>query len=182
MKRRRILIPVVGIVAAAVLAVAGGWFALGNVADAQTDLTAPANVRAVQGAGIGQAVVSWDAVAGATGYTVRWVDLDAAWAAFETDGRWGHLIDSESVGASGDGRHSLNIPNLKTNTTRGHGFAVRAERDGAVSGWSDWVILRLTVEVDFEAAVEVLAAALELYPRGTHTRWSPSDPNEPTSG
>ena len=162
MKRRRILIPVVGIVAAAVLAVAGGWFALGNVADAQTDLTAPANVRAVQGSAIGQAVVSWDAVAGATGYTVRWVDLDAAWAAYETDGRWGHLIDSESVGASGDGRHSLNIPNLKTNTTRGHGFAVRAERDGAVSGWSDWVILRLTVEVDFEAAVEILAAALEL--------------------
>ncbi len=57
MKKRRILIPVFGIVAAAVLAVAGGWFALGNVADAQTDLPAPANVRAVQGSAIGQAVV-----------------------------------------------------------------------------------------------------------------------------
>lgn len=162
MKTRRILIPVVGIVAAAVLAVAGGWFALGNVADAQTDLTAPANVRAVQGTAIGQAVVFWDAVDGATGYTVRWVDLDAAWAAYETDGRWGHLIDSEPVAASGDGRHSLSIPNLKTNTTRGHAFAVRTERDGAVSGWSDWVIVRLTAEVDFEAAVEVLAAALAI--------------------
>ena len=162
MKTRRILIPVFGFVAAAVLAVAGGWFALGNVVDAQTDLTAPANVRAVQGTAIGQAVVSWDAVDGATGYTVRWVDLDAAWAAYETDGRWGHLIESQPVPASGEARHSLNIPNLKTNTTRGHAFAVRTERDGAVSGWSDWQILRLTAEVDFEAAVEILAAALAI--------------------
>ena len=94
MKTRRILIPVCAFVFAAVLA-AGGWFALGNVVDAQTDLTAPANVRAVQGPGIGQAVVSWDAVDGATGYTVRWVNLDEAWAAYDTDGRWGHLIESE---------------------------------------------------------------------------------------
>ena len=162
MKTRRILIPVLGFVAAAVLATVGGWFALGNVVDAQTDLAAPANVRAVQGPGIGQAVVSWDAVAGATGYTVRWVDLDAAWAAYDADGRWGHLIESEDVQASGNDRHSLSIPNLKTNTTRGHAFAVRTQRDGAVSGWSDWKITRLTAEVDAEAAVEVLAAALAI--------------------
>ena len=162
MRKRQFFVPAIAIAVAVVLAVAGGWFALGNVADAQTDLTAPANVRAVQGSAIGQAVVSWDAVDGATGYTVRWVDLDAAWAAYEADGRWGHLIESKSVPASGDGRHTLNIPNLKTNTTRGHAFAVRTERDGAVSGWSDWVIRRLTAEVDFEAAVEILAAALEI--------------------
>ena len=162
MKTRRILIPVCAFVFAAVLA-AGGWFALGNVVDAQTDLAAPANVRAVQGPGIGQAAVSWDAVAGATGYTVRWVDLDAAWAAYDTDGRWGHLIESKDVQASGNDRHSLNIPNLKTNTTRGYGFAVRTQRDSAESEWSDWQIIRLTVEVDAEAAViDILAAALEI--------------------
>ncbi len=99
---------------------------------------------------------------GATGYTVRWVDLDAAWAAYDAGESWTGLIRSMPVTASGDGRHSLNIPNLKTNTTHGHGFAVRTERDGAVSGWSDWEILRLTVEVDFEAAVEILAAALAI--------------------
>ena len=159
MKTRRILIPVFGFVAAAVLAVAGGWFALGNVVDAQTDLPAPANVRAVQGTAIGQAVVSWDAVDGATGYTVRWVDLDEAWAAYDAGERWTDLIVSENVG--GD-RHSLNIPNLRTNTTRGHAFAVRTQRDGDESAWSDWEILRLTVEVDFEAAVEILAAALAI--------------------
>ena len=159
MKTRRILIPVFGFVAAAVLATVGGWFALGNVVEAQTDLTAPANVRAVQGPGIGQAVVSWDAVAGATGYTVRWVDLDAAWAAYDADGRWGHLIESQVVQANAN---SLNVPNLKTNTTRGHAFAVRTQRDGAVSDWSDWKIVRLTAEVDAEAAVEVLAAALAI--------------------
>ncbi len=160
MRTRRILIPVLGFVAAAVLATAGGWFALGNVADAQTDLTAPVNVRAVQGPGIGQAVVSWDAVDGATGYAVRWVNLDAAWAAYDADGRWGHLIElDEDVPAD---RHSLSIPNLKTNTTRGHAFAVRTQRDGAQSEWSDWQTLRLTAEVDFEAAVEILAASLAI--------------------
>lgn len=159
MKTRRILIPVFGFVAAAFLATVGGWFAQGNVVDAQTDLTAPSNVRAVQGPGIGQAVVSWDAVAGATGYTVRWVDLDAAWAAYDANGRWGHLIESQDVPADVNSR---NIPNLKTNTTRGHAFAVRTQRDGSASEWSDWRILRLTFEVDFEATVEVLAAALAI--------------------
>ena len=92
MKTRRILIPVFGFVAAAVLAVAGGWFALGNVANAQTSPAAPhQRARRFRGPRIGQAVVSWDAVAGATGYTVRWVDLDAAWAAYDTNGRWSSL-------------------------------------------------------------------------------------------
>ncbi len=162
MRKRQFFVPALAIAVAGVLAVAGGWFALGNVADAQTDLPAPANVQAVQGPGIGQAIVSWDAVDGATGYTVRWVDLDAAWAAYETDRRWGHLIESEDVQASGDDRHSLNIPNLKTNTTRGHAFAVRTLRDSDESDWSDWQILRLTAEVDFEAAVEILTAALAI--------------------
>ena len=162
MKTRRILIPVFGFVAAAVLAIAGGWFALGNVANAQTSPAVPANVQVDQGTAIGQAVVSWDAVAGATGYTVRWVDLDAAWAAYDADGRWSHLIESEIVQASGNDRQSLSIPHLKTNTTRGHGFAVRTLRDGDASAWSDWEIVRLTAEVDFEAAVEILAAALAL--------------------
>ena len=164
MKTRHILIPVIAFAAAAILAAVIGPFLLGNVANAQTNLTAPANVRAVQGSEIGQAVVSWDAVADATGYTVRWVDLDAAWASYDADGRWAHLIESERVPASGTDRHSRNIPNgfLMTNTDRGYAFAVRTELDGTYSEWSDWVILRLTVEVDFEAAVEILAAALAL--------------------
>ena len=98
----------------------------------------------------------------ATGYTVRWVDLDAAWAAYDADGRWAHLIESERVPASGTDRHSRNIPNLMTNTDRGYAFAVRTELDGTYSEWSDWVIIRLTVEVDVEAAVEILAASLAI--------------------
>ena len=162
MKTRRILIPVFGFVAAAVLAVAGGWFALGNVANAQTDLAAPTNVRAAQGTAIGQAVVSWDAVAGATGYTVQWVDLDAAHAAYDANGRWSHLIETRDIPASGDARPRENIYGLKPNTSKGYAFRVRSQRDGAVSGWSQWKILRLTAEVDFEAAAEILAAALEI--------------------
>ena len=44
MRKRQFFVPALAIAVAVVLAVAGGWFALGNVADAQTDLTAPANV------------------------------------------------------------------------------------------------------------------------------------------
>ena len=162
MKTRHILIPVIAFAAAAILAAVIGSFLLGNVANAQTNLTAPANVRAVQGSEIGQAVVSWDAVADATGYAVRWVDLDAAWAAYDAGESWVELIESKDVQASGDDRHTLNIPNLMTNTDRGYAFAVRTQVDGANSDWSDWVIIRLTVEVDFEAAVEILAAALAI--------------------
>lgn len=165
MKTRRIVIPVFGIVAAAVLAVAGGWFALGNVADAQTGLAAPANVRVAQGSAIGQAVVSWDAVDGATGYAVQWVDLDAAWAAYETEGRWGHLIETRNADASGDARQSESIYGLKPNTSRGYAFRVSTRQDGATSDPSDWHILRLTGEVaavDAETAVEILGAALAI--------------------
>ena len=162
MKTRHILIPVIAFAAAAILAAVIGSLALGNVANAQTNLPAPANVRAVQGSEIGQAVVSWDAVADATGYTVRWVDLDAAWAAYDANGQWVHLIESKDVQASGNDRHTLNIPNLMTNTDRGYAFAVRTQVDGANSEWSDWVIIRLTVEVDAEAAVEILAASLAI--------------------
>ena len=168
MKTRHILIPVIAFAAAAILAAVIGSLALGNVANAQTNSpAAPANVRAVQGSEIGQAVVSWDAVADATGYAVRWVDLDAAWAAYDAGESWVHLIESKDVQASGDDRHTLNIPNLKTNTDRGYAFAVRTLVDGANSEWSDWVIIRLTVEVDFEAAVEILAAGLAISRRAS---------------
>lgn len=167
MKTRRILIPVFGFVAAAVLAVAGGWFALGNVADAQTDLPAPANVRAVQGPGIGQAVVSWDAVDGATAYTVEWVDLDAAWAAYDAGQNWTGLIQSKPVEASGNARESETIDNLLADPARGYAFRVRSRLDGVTSGPSEWDILRLPVEVDADTAVEILAAALAISRRAS---------------
>ncbi|MDE2786523.1 MAG: ABC transporter substrate-binding protein [Chloroflexota bacterium] len=162
MKTRRILIPVFGFVAAAALAVAGGWFALGNVVDAQTDLAAPANVRAVQGPGMGEAIVSWDAVDGATGYVVQWVDLDAAWAAYDAGQNWTGLIRSKPVEASEDDRESETIGNLLADPARGYAFRVRSRQDGVTSAPSEWDIIRLPVEVDAEAAVEVLAAALAI--------------------
>ena len=162
MKTRRILIPVFGFVAAAVLAAVGGWLAPGNIAEAQTNLTAPTNVQVVQGPGIGQAEVSWDAVAGATGYIVQWVDLDAAWAAYDARQNWTGLIRSMPAAASGDARESETISNLLANPTRGYAFRVSSRQDGATSDPSDWKTLRLTAIGDAEIAVEILAAGLEI--------------------
>ena len=86
MRKRQIFVPALAIAVAGVLAVAAGWFALGNIVEAQTGLAAPANVSAANGPDSGQAVVSWDAATDATGYSVRWVDLDAAWATYNAGG------------------------------------------------------------------------------------------------
>ena len=55
----------------AVLAIAG--VAVG-VASAQTALSAPANIRAVDGANAGAVIISWNAVSGASQYRVGWIN------------------------------------------------------------------------------------------------------------
>ena len=71
MKLRLNLISVTGIAAAAILVAIGGWLAFENIAQAQTDLPAPSNTRAINGDDSGDVVVSWDSVSGASGYSVR---------------------------------------------------------------------------------------------------------------
>ena len=163
MKTRRILIPVCAFFVAAVLAAAGGWLALGNIVDAQTNLPAPDNVRASDGASLGQVAVSWDAVAEASGYTVRWVDLDAAWAEYHAGRNWEDLIQSVDIGAYDTTRYSLTINNLKPGTR--YSFRVGSRSGSAGPSLSDWQTLRLAgtapaAEVDND--VEILAAALAI--------------------
>ena len=55
----------------AVLAIAG--VAVG-AASAQTSLSAPANIRAVDGANAGEVIISWNAVSGASQYRVGWIN------------------------------------------------------------------------------------------------------------
>ena len=86
---------------AAVLAVAAGWLALDTTVRAQTPLPAPSNVRAMNGDDPGQVVVSWDAVNGASNYSVRWVNLGAAWDAYRAGLDWQKLIQSVDIAASG---------------------------------------------------------------------------------
>ena len=163
MRKRQIFVPVLAIAVIGVLAVASGWFALGNIVNAQAGLAAPANVSAANGPDRGQAVVSWDAATDATGYSVRWVDLDAAWAAYNAGDDWAELVQSLDIAASGTGRQTLTIDNLNTGIF--YSFAVRSRGGGSTSGWSGWQTLRLSgtaapVEVDND--VEILAAALAI--------------------
>ena len=62
---------IVAVFAVAILTAIGGWVAMDTAAHAQSGLPAPANVQVVNGANPGEVVVSWDEVAGASGYTVR---------------------------------------------------------------------------------------------------------------
>ena len=163
MRKRQIFVPALAIAIAGVLALAGGWFALGNIVEAQAGLATPANVSAANGPDRGQAVVSWDAATDATGYSVRWVDLDAAWAAHNAGDDWEELIQSLDVTASGTGRQTVTIDNLNPGIF--YSFGVRSRGGGATSGWSDWQTLRLSgtaAPVGVDNDVEVLAAALAI--------------------
>ena len=163
MKSKRILLPAVAVIAAAFLASAGGWLVSGGAAEAQMDLPAPANVRAADGDSLGEAVVSWEMVAGAAGYTVRWVDVFAANDAFRDGDDWQHLIDFKDVAAEVT---TFTVSDL----TPGKQYAFGV---GSVSGpnadpaWSDWETLTLltadeTGMVTAAGPVEILGAALAI--------------------
>ena len=96
----------VAFIAAAILAAAGGWLALDNAAQAQERLPAPTNVQVADGDDLGKVVVSWDAVFGASEYTVRWLNGDAAVIAYQPDGPWQNAIESIAIEDSGRQRTS----------------------------------------------------------------------------
>ena len=78
--RPALLVPVTAGVALALLASALLWGA--PAAQAQSGLATPANFQAVNGPNAGEAILSWDAVAGADFYRVGWVAEDAVLQAF----------------------------------------------------------------------------------------------------
>ena len=107
MKMKRIALPIIAVIAAATLAAAAGWLALDNKAQAQTDLSAPANVQVKDVDNTGEVVVSWDAVDGATGYSVQWVNVDVALAVYDAGGDWEQYIQSANVEGSNTTTHTL---------------------------------------------------------------------------
>ncbi len=147
----------------AILAVGGIWLALDGAAQAQTSLPAPANVTAVNGDNPGEVVVSWDAVSGASGYSVRWVNHDSAWAVHRAGEDWRNLIQSVDVAGGQTTTHTLTIDNRTAGEVQ-YGFGV-----GSASGstseptWSAWQFLNVPgvggLPVD---GVSVLSAALAI--------------------
>lgn len=116
----------------------------GGVIHAQDDQDAPApptNVTAVNGANIGEAVVSWDAVADAKYYRIGWIaypDYEAVSAA----GRdWMEAFAFVDVANNGQSSHTLN--RLVHGVRYAFIVASNSARYG-VPEWSGWATLELT--------------------------------------
>ena len=160
---RVILIPAVISIGVAILAAVGGWLALDGTAQAQTNLPAPANVTVVNGDNPGEVVVSWDAVSGASGYSVRWVHHDSAWAVHRAGQDWRNLIQSVDVAGGRITTHTLTIDNRAAGEVQ-YGFGVGSKSASATSpNWSAWQFLNVRssggLPVD---SVSILTAALAI--------------------
>ena len=155
MKMKRIVLPVIAVIAAATLAAAGGWLALDNKAQAQTNLSAPANVQVADGDATGEVVVSWDAVDGAAGYSVRWVNVDAALVVYDAGGDWEQFIQSAQVEGSDTTTHTVTVNRPRSGAQFAFAVGSRSGPD-ADPIWSGWEMLILQ-DVD-----EVLTAALAI--------------------
>ena len=159
MKRQRILFTAAAILVVALLGAIGGWLVLEESASAQSSLPAPGNVIANQGEDRGDVAVSWDTVAEASGYTVAWVHLDAAWHVYRGGGNWHRVVQSVDVEANS---HSLTVNGLTPGI--GYAFRVGATNDAANDpSWSDWIVQ--TPEgaggtIDVHDVVRIQSAAL----------------------
>lgn len=126
------------IAAVAILVATGGWLAFENIAQAQTDLPSPANTQVANGDDLGSVAVSWDAVSGASHYSVRWVNLDAAWAAYRAGLDWQQLIQSVDIADTGETSYTLTVNDLTPGTRYSFGVGSKST-SGATPNWASWV-------------------------------------------
>lgn len=164
MKFRLNLLSVGGIAVAAILLATAGWLAFENIAQAQTDLPSPTNTQAVDGDHRGDVVVSWDSVDGASSYSVRWVNLGAAWDAYRAGLEWQKLIQSVDIPDGGETPNTLTVNNLTPGTQ--YSFGVGSKNTaGAVPNWSAWVTFTPAGDdgtTDVQDIVHLQSAALAL--------------------
>ena len=117
MKMKRVALPIIAVIVAATFAAIAGWLITDNYAQAQTGLPttpAPANAQVVNGDNPGEVVVSWEAIPDASGYSIRWVDNDAAWDAHYAGQDWQNLILSLDIEGSETTTHTLTVSNPNT--------------------------------------------------------------------
>ena len=135
-----------------------------NAAQAQERLPAPTNVQVADGDDLGKVVVSWDAVSGASEYTVRWLNGDAAVIVYQADGPWQNAIESIAIEDSGAAAYTLTFNNLTPGTT--YLFAVGSQSESSTErSWSNWVLLTLAGDdgrVDVYDVVQLQSAALAI--------------------
>ena len=154
---KNVLLPAIAVIALSIVVSTGAWFALGNTADAQGGIPAPVNVQVADGENPGEAVITWDAATGASGYTVRWVGLEALWDAHLSGTNWYDLIETLDSGGSGATSHVLASGHLASGELYMFGVGT-VSGDGGEPNWSDWKTWKLGGP-DGQA---VLAAALAI--------------------
>jgi len=155
MKIKRITLPVIAVIAAVTLAAVAGWLALDNKTHAQTNLSPPANVQVADGDTTGEVVVSWDAVDGATGYSVQWVNVDAALVVYDAGGDWEQYIQSADIDGGETASYTLTVNRPRSGAE--YAFAVRSrsgpDTESDWSSWERWILQ----DID-----DVLAATLSI--------------------
>ena len=118
MRIKRVVLPVTAVVTAAILAALALLMASDKEAWAQPALPAPTNVRVFNGDNPGEVVVSWEAVADASGYTIGWLDNDAAWDSHYADQDWRNLIRSLDVEGGETTTRTLTVDTPTTGSCR----------------------------------------------------------------
>lgn len=147
--------PAIAVIAVSMVVSTAIWLALDDTADAQSGMQAPANVKVSDGANPGEAVISWDAGAGASSYRIRWVGVEALWDAHLSGSNWHDLIQTLDVAGSDPTSHVLASGHLAPGSL--YMFGVGAvSGDSAAPHWSDW----RTWKIRGPDGRAVLAAAL----------------------
>ena len=161
MRIKRVVLPVTAVVTAAILAALALLMASDKEAWAQPALPAPTNVRVFNGDNPGEVVVSWEAVADASGYTIGWLDNDAAWDSHYADQDWRNLIRSLDVEGGETTTRTLTVDTPTTGRANYH-FRVgsRSSPDAKPATWSAWQ--PLDVRIDASPDVLALTAALRI--------------------
>ena len=101
---------------------------------------APANVRAANGGTPGQAVVRWDAVAGAAYYRIGWVNMETFQAVQAEGGReWLDVFAFQDM--VNRGQTSQTLSDLEPGVQYAFIAASVGHRFGNAAGWSEWTYL-----------------------------------------
>ena len=135
-------------VLAGVVGLSLALFSNGAQAQGQAGPAAPANVRAVNGAETGQAVVRWDAVADAAYYRIGWVNMDAYRAVRAEEGRqWLDVFSFRDVVNRGQTVQIQTLYDLAPGVEYAFIVASVGHRFGNARSWSEWAYLT-TAAVD----------------------------------
>ena len=135
-----------------------------NPAAAHTTLPAHVNFTVVDGDEPGEALITWDAVPGATGYSVRWMNVNAATLLQRLGGPWQDMIESIDIAERGEDDYTLTLKNLAPGTVYAFGIGSKFGQSTSPS-WSGWATLRLAGSdgtMDVYDIVQLQSAALSI--------------------